>query len=121
MPRYHPAPKILSPRRRLEKIAFKKMPGKRTKIPDGISLRGAALVSYNLIMVETFPCPHCQAVYKLVRVKTPPEPGDHPVSCLHCGQVLAPRDNEFLLKYFLVERPRSIPGREPRSAQAGRD
>jgi hypothetical protein len=72
-------------------------------------------------MVETFSCPRCHAVYKLVRVKTPPEPGDHPVACLHCGDALAPRENEFLLKYFLVERPRSIPGGEPRSAQAGRD
>jgi predicted Zn finger-like uncharacterized protein len=56
-------------------------------------------------MVETFACPHCRAVYKLVRVKTPPEPGDYPVACLHCGHVLAPREDEFLLKYFLVERP----------------
>jgi predicted Zn finger-like uncharacterized protein len=94
--------------------SFQENAWKALKIPRGISLRGAALFSYNLIMVETFSCPHCQAGYKLVRVKTPPEPGDDPVSCLHCGQVLAPRDNEFLLKYFLVERPAGA----PRKAQA---
>jgi predicted Zn finger-like uncharacterized protein len=93
---------------------FQKNAWERPKIPNGINLRVAALVSYNLIMVESFSCPHCEAVYKLVRVKTPPEPGDQPVACLHCGHVLAPRDNEFLLKYFLVGRPAGA----PRKAQA---
>jgi predicted RNA-binding Zn-ribbon protein involved in translation (DUF1610 family) len=53
-----------------------------------------------------FICPDCGSVYKVARLKTPPEPRDHPVACLSCGHALAPREGEFLLKYFRVERPK---------------
>jgi predicted Zn finger-like uncharacterized protein len=117
MPRLSFEAQIFSPCKPAGENHFKMMLGKRRKISDGITLRVVALFSYNLNMVETFSCPHCHAVYKLVRVKTPAEPGDHPVACLHCGHALAPRHNEFLLKYFLIERPAGA----PRKAQAAVD
>jgi hypothetical protein len=44
-------------------------------------------------------------MYQVIRVETPVSPDDHPVACLGCGRVLAPRDNGFLLKYFRIGRP----------------
>jgi predicted RNA-binding Zn-ribbon protein involved in translation (DUF1610 family) len=55
--------------------------------------------------IFSFVCPTCGSVYKVVRLKTPPEPNDHPVGCLTCGRALAPRDDGFLLKYFRIESP----------------
>jgi predicted RNA-binding Zn-ribbon protein involved in translation (DUF1610 family) len=54
--------------------------------------------------ISSFVCPDCGSVYKVVRLKTPPEPRDYPVGCLTCGRALAPREDEFLLKYFRMER-----------------
>jgi predicted RNA-binding Zn-ribbon protein involved in translation (DUF1610 family) len=56
--------------------------------------------------ISSFVCPGCGSVYKVVRLKTPPEPHDHPVGCLTCGRALASREDEFLLKYIRIERPR---------------
>jgi predicted Zn finger-like uncharacterized protein len=55
--------------------------------------------------ISSFVCPTCGSVYKVVRLKTPPEPNDHAVGCLTCGRVLPARENGFLLKYFRTERP----------------
>jgi predicted RNA-binding Zn-ribbon protein involved in translation (DUF1610 family) len=49
--------------------------------------------------ISSFVCPGCGSVYKVGRLKTLPEPHDHPVGCLTCGRALAPREEEFLLKY----------------------
>jgi predicted RNA-binding Zn-ribbon protein involved in translation (DUF1610 family) len=62
--------------------------------------------------ISSFVCPDCGSVYKVVHLKTPPEPHDHPVACLSCGRALAPREDEFLLKYFRIERPINAGGRE---------
>jgi predicted RNA-binding Zn-ribbon protein involved in translation (DUF1610 family) len=55
--------------------------------------------------ISSFVCPGCGSVYKVVRLKTPPEPHDRPVGCLSCGRALTPRDEGFLLKYIRIERP----------------
>jgi predicted RNA-binding Zn-ribbon protein involved in translation (DUF1610 family) len=60
----------------------------------------------------SFVCPGCGSVYKVVRLKTPPEPHDRPVGCLSCGRLLTPRDDGFLLKYIRIERPTNKDGPE---------
>jgi predicted Zn finger-like uncharacterized protein len=51
-------------------------------------------------------CPECGAKYKIVRILDPPGPDERAVPCLQCGHHLPPRHEEFLLKYFLTERPK---------------
>ena len=52
-----------------------------------------------------FHCPHCAAKYALVKVQAV-APADAKVRCISCGGLLDGRENAFILKYFLVERPR---------------
>jgi predicted Zn finger-like uncharacterized protein len=54
-----------------------------------------------------FQCPHCAARYALVKVETA-SPVNSEVRCISCGGPLDGRENAFILKYFLVERPRPI-------------
>jgi predicted Zn finger-like uncharacterized protein len=56
-----------------------------------------------------FDCPNCGAKYEIVRVEVPPQPtADREVRCVSCGGSLRGRHGMFVLKYFLVERPRRI-------------
>jgi hypothetical protein len=41
--------------------------------------------------ISSFICPGCGSVYKLVRLKTPAEPNDHPVGCLTRAYLLKRR------------------------------
>jgi hypothetical protein len=66
--------------------------------------------------VPIFVCPGCGSIYKVARLKTPPEPQDHPVGCLTCERALAPREDEFLLKYIRIERPTNDGGTASRKA-----
>jgi hypothetical protein len=50
-------------------------------------------------------CPHCDAKYTVVRVEAPATPLAREVTCLSCGGPLAGREGNFILKYFLVDRP----------------
>src|SRR5690242_11119100 len=54
-----------------------------------------------------FRCPHCEAPYWLVRVpKSESNSVDYQaVGCVHCNQSLSPKDNGFLLKYFMIQKP----------------
>jgi len=49
-----------------------------------------------------FVCLACGTVYKVVRVKT--DANHRLIHCTVCKQPLAPRDGEFVLKYFLARR-----------------
>ena len=54
-----------------------------------------------------FQCPNCTAKYEIVRVEAPPGPTiDREIVCIACGGPLHGREGKFLMKYFLVERPR---------------
>ena len=54
-----------------------------------------------------FECPNCGAKYEIVRIEVPPQPTtDREVRCVSCGGSLRARQGMFVLKYFLVERPR---------------
>jgi hypothetical protein len=58
-------------------------------------------------MAALFHCPTCTAKYEIVRVEAPPGPTtDREIVCVACGGPLLGREGKFLLKYFLVERPR---------------
>jgi predicted Zn finger-like uncharacterized protein len=61
-----------------------------------------------------FPCPHCDAQYKVVRIEVPPS-HDDPVACLSCGGPLHAREGKFALKYFRVDgsQRRPVGGRKP--------
>jgi predicted RNA-binding Zn-ribbon protein involved in translation (DUF1610 family) len=52
-----------------------------------------------------FECPNCGAGYKLVRVETDVLV-ERQITCRSCGAPFHGRDGRFILKYFLVERPR---------------
>jgi hypothetical protein len=52
-----------------------------------------------------FDCPNCDAEYKLVRAEAGPPP-DRQIVCRRCGSPLQGREGNFILKYFLVDRPR---------------
>ncbi len=55
-----------------------------------------------------FNCPHCGAKYEIVRVEAPPLPqNDREITCISCGGPLQGRQGAFVLKYFLVERPKA--------------
>jgi predicted Zn finger-like uncharacterized protein len=54
---------------------------------------------------SAFHCPHCAAKYALVKVEAV-SPVGAKVHCISCGGPLDGRENAFILKYFLLERPR---------------
>jgi hypothetical protein len=55
----------------------------------------------------SFNCSNCTAKYEVVRVEAPPVPTtNREITCLCCGGPLHGREEKFVLKYFLVERPK---------------
>jgi hypothetical protein len=55
----------------------------------------------------SFDCPNCAAKYEVVRVEAPQGPTvDREITCVSCGGPLHGREGRFLLKYFMVERPK---------------
>jgi predicted RNA-binding Zn-ribbon protein involved in translation (DUF1610 family) len=56
-----------------------------------------------------FECPNCGAQYKLVRLETNEALPDQELACRKCGGPLHGREGRFILKYFLVDRPRRKP------------
>jgi len=53
---------------------------------------------------NTITCPNCNALYEVVKVETGPEAADREIACRVCGDPLAARDGEFVLKYFLLRK-----------------
>ncbi len=50
----------------------------------------------------SFTCPHCQAIYQVVKAETGPETVDRAVPCRVCDGPLPGCDGNFVLKYFLL-------------------
>jgi predicted Zn finger-like uncharacterized protein len=50
----------------------------------------------------SFNCPHCQALYQVIKAEAGPETVDRAVPCRSCGEPLPGREGDFVLKYFLV-------------------
>lgn len=65
----------------------------------------------------TFNCPHCAALYKVVRIETPQVSVEREITCRRCGGPLQGREGRFILKYFFVDRP--SPGASVRDARTG--
>jgi predicted RNA-binding Zn-ribbon protein involved in translation (DUF1610 family) len=60
----------------------------------------------------SFECPNCAAKYELVRAEAPRGPTtDREITCLSCGRPLHGREGPYLLKYFLVQRPKRRAGK----------
>jgi hypothetical protein len=55
---------------------------------------------------EHFSCRNCNAKYLLIRVESEPDPSHGGIECHHCGAPLNGREGQFILKYFLIDRPR---------------
>jgi hypothetical protein len=54
-----------------------------------------------------FRCPACAAKYEVIGCEAPPGlTTDRELRCICCGGPLDAREGEFVLKYFLIERPR---------------
>jgi hypothetical protein len=57
---------------------------------------------------DRFHCPHCDALYHVVRLKGDPGETYRPVHCLVCHGLLAPSDSDA--KRLTKQPPKSIPG-----------
>ena len=55
---------------------------------------------------SAFECPTWGAQYKVVRVEAESVSANQQLVCRKCGGPLHGRDGRFILKYFLVDRPR---------------
>ena len=55
---------------------------------------------------SAFECPTCSAQYKVVRVEAESVSANQQLVCRKCGGPLHGRDGQFIVKYFLVDRPR---------------
>jgi predicted Zn finger-like uncharacterized protein len=60
-------------------------------------------------MVKTaknhFTCPNCSALYQVVKAEAGPETTDDPkVMCLICGAPLPAREDQWIIKYFLLRK-----------------
>jgi DNA-directed RNA polymerase subunit RPC12/RpoP len=56
--------------------------------------------------MSRFDCPNCGAQYTLVRVEVESMETDGQIACRSCGGPLNGHEGRFILKYFLVDRPR---------------
>lgn len=50
-----------------------------------------------------FRCSICDSTYRVVKVEAPPA-FDGRLACVSCGNPLQARENEYVLKYFQIER-----------------
>ena len=62
-----------------------------------------------------FNCPHCNALYRIVKVEVGPETiTDEWVTCRNCAGRLPTRDGNSVIKYFLLRKPLAPYGRARR-------
>jgi hypothetical protein len=52
-----------------------------------------------------FNCANCNTLYHLIKVEAGPETVDRELNCRACGAPLPARDGQFVLKYFLLQKP----------------
>jgi predicted Zn finger-like uncharacterized protein len=51
-------------------------------------------------------CPNCGAHYHVVKAQAGPETKGREVICRACGGPLSGREGKYVLKYFLLAKPR---------------
>jgi hypothetical protein len=49
-------------------------------------------------------CPHCSALYHIIKVEAGPESDDREITCRSCGGPLRASEGKFILKYFLLRK-----------------
>jgi predicted RNA-binding Zn-ribbon protein involved in translation (DUF1610 family) len=64
-----------------------------------------------------FNCPHCDALYHVVRIEAGPETADRQATCRACGAPLPVREGKVVFKYFLL---RERAGFDPRARKGQR-
>ena len=65
-----------------------------------------------------FNCPHCNALYQIVRTETGPETTtEREVTCRACAGPLPAREGNFILKYFLLRKAPRLGPRARRGSQ----
>jgi hypothetical protein len=52
----------------------------------------------------SFLCPHCNAMYQVIRQKAGPETVYSEITCHACGGPLPNREGKHVLKYFLLRK-----------------
>jgi hypothetical protein len=53
---------------------------------------------------QFFNCPHCNALYQIVKAAAGPESADHEVACRVCDGPLPGREGNFVVKYFMLRK-----------------
>lgn len=66
--------------------------------------------------MPSFNCPHCNALYRIVRAEAGPETVNQEITCRACGAPLAGRDGKYVLKYFMLRKVESTRGLQRRRA-----
>jgi hypothetical protein len=70
-----------------------------------------------------FKCPNCDALYQVIKTEGGPKTSDREIECLVCGAPLAAREDEFVLKYFLLRtanrKKKVVAKARPLSGHAG--
>jgi hypothetical protein len=51
-----------------------------------------------------FKCPHCSALYHIIKVEAGPKSDDRETTCRTCGGPLQGQEGKFVFKYFLLLR-----------------
>jgi hypothetical protein len=51
-----------------------------------------------------FNCPHCNALYQVVKVEAGPETVDREITCQACGGPLPSREGGRIVKYFMLRK-----------------
>jgi predicted Zn finger-like uncharacterized protein len=64
-----------------------------------------------------FNCPHCDALYRVVRSETRLEITDNWVTCSACHGPIPARKGKFVFKYFLLRQPVRFHRQTPGSSQ----
>ena len=70
---------------------------------------------------EEFECAQCHARYKVVRVSAGQQTFNGPLYCKVCGKPFTSTDGAEILKYFLIDRPKSRASGQRRQTPEGRD
>jgi hypothetical protein len=52
----------------------------------------------------SFHCPHCDALYELIKVEAGSETVDRQITCRACGGPLPGREGHYILKYFMLRK-----------------
>jgi predicted Zn finger-like uncharacterized protein len=82
-------------------MATSALSNNRTSPCDIRGEQGSSLVK---IAEVNFVCPHCASLYETVKASAVPNGVESEIKCSTCRGALPSREEEFVLKYFLMRR-----------------